>query len=113
MKRRRVLWAEVARRDLEGIVDHLATDSPRAALDTLDRLEGRARSLTTMAERGRVVPELARLHIRQYRELVIAPYRVIYRPTPTEVVAVAVFDGRRSLEDVLLDRLVRASEGGE
>ena len=113
MKRRRVVWAEIARRDLEGIVAHLAADSPRAALDTLARLEGRAKTLATMAERGRVVPELARLHMRQYRELVVAPYRVVYRPTPREVLVLAVFDARRSLEDALLDRLIHHGEGGE
>ncbi len=113
MKRCRVVWAEIARRDLEGIVAFLAADNSRAALDTLARLEGRAKSLATMAERGRVVPELARLHIRQYRELAVAPYRVVYRATSRKVLVLAVFDARRSLEDVLLDRLIRVTEGGQ
>jgi toxin ParE1/3/4 len=107
VKARRVLWANSARRDLEGIVAYLADRSPPAALATLDRLERRARSLVGLAERGRVVPELARLHLREYRELVVPPYRILYRVRGPRVLVLAVLDARRSLEDVLLDRLIR------
>ena len=112
MKQRRVLWASSARRDLEGIVSYLADRSQQAALATLDRLEGRARSLAGLAERGRVVPELTRLHLREYRELVVPPYRIIYRIRGPRVLVLAVLDARRSLEDILLDRLIRV-EGQE
>ena len=107
MTRRRVLWATSARRDLEAIVAYLADRSPQAALSTLDRLEARATSLVAMAERGRIVPELARLHIQQYRELVIPPYRLIFRIRGQQVLVLSVVDARRSLEDILLDRLIR------
>jgi addiction module RelE/StbE family toxin len=107
MTRRKVVWARSARRDLEAIVAYLADRSPQAALSTLDRLEARAKSLTTLADRGRIVPELGRLHIRQYRELVVPPYRVVYRVHGSRVLVLAVLDARRSLEDVLLDRLIQ------
>ena len=68
-------------------------------------MDGRARKLATLAERGRVVPELARLNLRTYRELVVKPYRVLYRVSRIEVHVLAVFDARRSLEDAILDRL--------
>jgi plasmid stabilization system protein ParE len=113
VKRRRVVWARAAQRDLDGIVSYVAADSPQAGLALLDKLEARAKSLNTMADRGRLVPELARLHIRHYRELVVAPYRLLYRATSREVLMVAVYDARRSLEDVLLERLIRIGEGEE
>jgi plasmid stabilization system protein ParE len=106
MTRRKVLWAMSARRDLESIVSWLADRSPQAALSTLDRLEARAKSLATLADRGRVVPELGRLHIQHYRELVVPPHRVIYRVRASKVLVLAVVDARRSLEDALLDRLI-------
>ena len=112
MKRRKVLWARSARRDLEAIVAYLADRSPQAALATLERLEERAKSLVTLADRGRLVPELVRLHVRQYRELVVPPYRLIYRVRGPLVLVLAAIDARRSLEDVLLDRLIRV-EGAE
>ena len=63
MKRRKVLWARSARRDLEAIVTYVADRSPQAALTSLERLEGKAKSLALSADRGRIVPELARLHV--------------------------------------------------
>ena len=65
-----------------------------------------AKSLSTLAERGRIVPELARLHVQEYRELVIPPYRLVYRIRDTRVLVLAFLDARRSLEDALLDRLI-------
>ena len=106
MTRRKVLWAKSARRDLESIVAWLAERSPQAALSTLDRLEARAKSLVTLADRGRIVPELGRLQIQQYRELVVPPHRLIYRIRASSVLVLAVVDARRSLEDALLDRLI-------
>ena len=108
MSRRQVVWSEAARRDLHAIVAYLADRSPRAAIDTLHRIRGAARGLVAMPERGRVVPELARIHVRDFRELVIPPYRLLYRSAGRRVFVLGVFDSRRNLEDVLLDRIVRA-----
>jgi plasmid stabilization system protein ParE len=107
MKRRKVAWTTAARRDLEGIVLFLAERSETAALGVLDRIEARARTLDAFADRGRVVPELDRLHVKEYRELVVTPYRVVYRISGQRVLVLAVLDARRSLEDILLDRLLR------
>jgi len=52
------------------------------------------------------------LHVREYRELIVPPYRLIYHARGVDVLVLAVFDARRSLEDVLLDRLIRV-EGRE
>ena len=53
------------------------------------------------------VLELGRLHIQEDRELLLPPYRIVYRIHGRRVLVLAVLDARRSLEDVLLDRLVR------
>ena len=74
----------------------------------LDALEAKASSLETFAARGRIVPELLGIQVREYRELLVKPYRIIYRVEKARVVVLGVFDGRRNLEDILLDRLIRA-----
>lgn len=108
MKRRlSVEWATVAARDLTEIVEYIAREDPGAALGILDALEAKASSLETFATRGRIVPELLGIQLREYRELLVTPYRIIYRVEKARVVVVAVFDGRRNLEDILLDRLLR------
>ena len=108
MIERRVLWTRTARHDLDAIVAYIAADSIENALSILDRLQERAESLTTAAERGRPVPELRSIGVHQYRELVERPWRIIYRVEPDSVMVLAVLDGRRDLESLLLDRLVRS-----
>jgi toxin ParE1/3/4 len=110
MKRRLpVEWATIAARDLAEIVEYIARDDPGAAVRVLDAVEAKASSLETLATRGRIVPELLGIQLREYRELVVKPYRLIYRVEKARVVVLGVFDGRRNLEDILLDRLLRAS----
>lgn len=106
-RRFRVEWAEVAVRDLEELVSYIALDSEVNAARVLKRIETRAASLQSSPTRGRVVPELAHFGMRTWRELVVKPYRLMYRIEGDTVTVLAVFDGRRDLEDVLLERLLR------
>jgi len=107
-KRYSVYFAESAVRDLEEIARFVAVESPANARRLVERLRDRSRGLGTLPERGRIVPELAAFGIRAFREIVVRPYRIIYRPRDRDVLVLAVFDGRRDLEDVLLERLVRS-----
>jgi toxin ParE1/3/4 len=102
----RVDWADVAKRDLLAIIDYLVERNPEAAGSTLDKLERRAAALRRSPERGRVIPELARLQLRQYRELIVPPYRLVYRVAGRRVLVLGVLDSRRNLEDLLLERLI-------
>ena len=97
-------------RDLEQIVAYVAADSPMNARSLLARLRSRAETLDVAPRRGRVVPELTRFGVRSWRELVVKPHRIIYRVAEKEVHVLTVFDGRRDLEDVLLERLLRIRE---
>jgi len=106
-RRFRVQWAEVAVRDLEELVSYIAVDSETDAARVLNRLEKRAVALESNPGRGRVVPELAHFGMRTWRELVVRPYRLVYRIEGETVTVLAVLDGRRDLEDVLLERLLR------
>lgn len=106
-RRFRVSWTEAAVGDLEEIVSYIAHDSPVNARKVLARLTRRGEALKTSPHRGRYVPELALLGMRSHRELVVRPYRIIYRVAGKTVLVLAIFDGRRDLEDVLLERLVR------
>lgn len=103
----RVQWSETAVRDLEELVSYVAADSAATAERILKQLESRAQSLKSSPARGRVVPELAHFGIRSWRELVVRPYRSIYRIDAGTVHVFAVLDGRRELEELLLERLIR------
>ena len=103
----RVDWTVVAQRDLFGIVDYLAARNPPAAAAALERLERHASALARNPGRGRVVPELERLHVREYRELIVDNYRLLYRVTGSRVLVLGLLDSRRALADLVFDRLTR------
>jgi plasmid stabilization system protein ParE len=73
----------------------------------MKRLRDRADSLWSLPERGRVVPELLDLGLRDWRELIVRPFRIVYRISENSVLVEVIFDGRRDAESLLADRLLR------
>ena len=102
-----VLWSRTAQQDLAEIIEYIAQDSIGNALETLHQLESKASLLLTLPNRGRIVPELLHTGISQYRELISAPWRIVYRVESRQVLIIAVLDSRRELQAVLLNRLAR------
>ena len=102
-----VVWADVARKDLKQIIDHIAQDSPDDALHILHKIRQRAAELHAMPDQGRIVPELKEQGIQTYREIIVAPWRIVYRVSDTTVFVLSVIDSRRNVEDILLDRLIK------
>ncbi len=86
---------------------HIALDSPAAARTPLTKMERRAASLASAPERGRVVPELAFSSDRSCRELLMRPHRLVYEIGDRTVWVIAVFDGRRDVQDLLFERSIR------
>ena len=107
MKRYTVRWATVARDDLERVINFIANSSVPNALRVAERIEELAGGLHTFPGRGRVVPELARHGIREWLQVTESPWRMIYRVDKRLVELVALVDGRRSLEDLLFERLMQ------
>lgn len=101
-----IIWAVVAENDLKEIIEYIATDSPANALKILKRIKQKASSLYTLPERGRIVPELKDQGILLYRELIIPPWRIIYRISEMKVYVLSVLDARQNVEDMLLKRLI-------
>lgn len=59
-----------------------------------------------MPLQGRIVPELRYYGVLTYRELIRPPWRIIYKTEENKVWVLAVIDGRRNVEDILLDRFI-------
>jgi toxin ParE1/3/4 len=100
-----VRWSETAERDLIAILEYIADGSPPCAYEVFKEVRRKARSLRTYPGRGRIVPELQEQGITQYHELVVSPWRIIYRTSERTVYVLSVLDSRRSIEDILLRRL--------
>jgi toxin ParE1/3/4 len=91
---------------MDSIIGFIAEDCIDEALKILERMRKKAAGLNALPERGRVVPELKEQGIILYREVILAPWRMIYRVAGQTVYVLAVLDARRNLEDILLDRFV-------
>ncbi len=103
----RVRWTRAADQDLESIIEFIARDNIRTAIQVLDKIRTVASKLQTLPERGRIVPELSDVGLRRYREMVCPPWRIIYRISDPNVFVMVVIDSRRNVEDILLERLTR------
>ena len=75
----RVVFTRAAREDLRQIRLYIAQDSPAAATRMVRLLRLEAARLGQHPQLGRSVPEYADPTVR---ELIVAPYRLIYRYQP-------------------------------
>ena len=112
-KRYSVVLTEGAEQDLESIYDYIAeSDSARSANYVLDRLMETVGRLSRFPERGNYPKELIGLGIREFRQTVFKPYRVIYRVQQSRVVIYLIVDGRRDMQSLLTRRLLGTVQGG-
>ncbi|MGB3225616.1 MAG: type II toxin-antitoxin system RelE/ParE family toxin [Desulforhopalus sp.] len=102
-----VKWAAVTQSDLKQIIDYIEPESPGNALQLLGKIKQKAFDLCTLPDRARIVPELKDQGIHIYREIILHPWRIIYRISDTTVFVLSVIDSRRNVEDVLLNRFVK------
>lgn len=92
----KVTWSGFAEQRAAEIFRYIATDNSRAADKWLGDLLERVSKLDRFPNRGRVVPEIGR---PEYRELVVASYRVIYRVDPDRVLVLTVRHARRRWDE--------------
>ncbi|MGH8192552.1 MAG: type II toxin-antitoxin system RelE/ParE family toxin [Rhodanobacteraceae bacterium] len=107
--RRRVFITDDAREDLALLYDYIADhDSAAQAERIMDRLLEAAESLAQNPERGSHPRELLAFGRREYRQIVMKFWRVIYGVEPSRVVVYVIADGRRDMRSLLAQRLLGA-----
>ena len=84
-------------RDLEFIWLFIERDSEERADSVSDSISLAAARLSDFPEIGRIVPEFSR---RDVRELLVRPYRIIYRLTGEDVEIIAVIHGAQQIGSV-------------
>jgi toxin ParE1/3/4 len=103
-----IILAEKAESDMYNIHEYVELhDSRQRANKLLDDIELAIFSLESMPQRGHCPPELLRLGIREYREIHFKPYRIIYAIRGRDVIINSVLDGRRDMQTLLQQRLLR------
>jgi plasmid stabilization system protein ParE len=90
--RREVIWTQRARDALDEAAAFVAEDSPEAAVNLVERALDAAESLSTLSERGRIVPELDDPAVR---EIFVYRYRLVYEVAPSQITVLGFLHGAR------------------
>jgi toxin ParE1/3/4 len=91
-----VIWSPQSLHDLETIRAYIAADSTAYAELVVRRIVAAVERLRTFPESGRVVPERDAPEIR---EVIVSPYRVVYRVGPEVVEIITVIRGSREFPE--------------
>ena len=103
-----IKWTEYANQDLNEIIDYMINNGNILnAKNIFIKIKERCDLLKSNPEQGRIVPEFERLNIRKYKEIIVNPWRIIYKIDKEEIQILVVIDGRRNTEDILLERIIR------
>lgn len=91
----KVTWAPLAREQTADAFAFISAQRPSAAVRWFDDVIERAGSLSAFPDMGRMMPEVGRPEVR---EVVVEPYRLVYRRDPDEVVIIGVFHSRQDVD---------------
>ncbi len=100
-------WTSTAKNDLTEIIKYIAFDNIEIAKEKLKKIKEYVEQIKIFPEKGRIVPELYKENISNYREAIISPWRIIYSIDKEIIHVLAVIDGRRNIEDILMRRQLR------
>jgi addiction module RelE/StbE family toxin len=98
---------KTAKNDLREIIKYISNNNPMYALNILEKIENRINSLNRFPERGGYVPELLKNNIKDYRQLIESPWRIIYRIDNDIVNVLLIIDSRRNAQDILVEKLIK------
>jgi toxin ParE1/3/4 len=90
----KVVWSPLARDQVVQAVAWIAAERPAAALRWFERVLQKAAALESFPDMGRMVPEVQRSSVR---EVLVDPYRLIYRRDKGQVAILALRHCRRYL----------------
>jgi len=105
-KRYKIVWTEIAKKDLSRIISYIAEENKTNAKNILKRFRTKVDDLKTFPFRGKVPVELKNHNIERFREIIFDPWRIFYTVEEDSVYIISVIDGRRNVEDILLDRFM-------
>lgn len=101
-----VMLTRGAEEDLETIHAYLAENRPADAVTLLDEFESAIETLEQFPSRGAIPRELETLGIRDFRQILLGPYRIVYRIDTNTVFILVIADGRRDMQALLERRLL-------
>lgn len=92
-----LIWSPQSLRDLESIRVYIVESSPLYADLVVRRLVAAVERLSAFPESGRIVPER---NTPEIREVIVRPYRVVYRVRTGVVEIATIFRASRLFPDI-------------
>lgn len=104
----KLLIDPLAKRDIVDIYNYVVeSDSEESADRLLNNLENSCLNLEELPFRGHVPRELQGSGIKRFLEVHYKPCRIIYEIIDNIVYVHCVLDGRRNIQEILAERLLR------
>jgi toxin ParE1/3/4 len=104
----KVLIDPKAKKDLKDIFIYVSVnDSPASANKLFDAFEKTCYKLEEFPHRGHIPLELRPTGIKRYLEIHDKPYRIIYEIENNIIYIHSILDGRKYIQEILSDRLLR------
>lgn len=102
-----IIWD--AEQDLFEIYKYVfQNDSEGSAEKLYEQLYNKCLTLEKNPERGRIPPEMKLLGVDYFKEIICKPYRIIYQIIDRSVYIHCILDGRRDIQKLLMERLLRS-----
>jgi len=102
-----VNMTQTAENDLNDIIMFIAQNNPQTAIKIMERLQAKISTLDHFPNRGAYVPELLARNIKEYRQIIEAPWKIIYKVDKKTVNVLTIIDSRRNLYDILVKILLK------
>jgi addiction module RelE/StbE family toxin len=96
-----------AKNDLREIIKYISKNNPMNAFSISEKIEKRIKSLEKNPEKGGYVPELLKHNIKDYRQLIESPWKIIYKIEGNDVNVLVIIDSRRNTQDILVEKLIK------
>ena len=106
MKQYEVVLSQLAEIDINEIVSYYLQKNKDVALELYKRIKNRILELDNLPNKGRIVPELDKNGIHEFRELIEGNYRIVYSIHEMRVHILAIVDSRRNLDDILINKVI-------
>ena len=104
----KVFFTEDAESDLFEIYEYIRENGyPLQAEKLLSELVAICEKLSHMPERGHIPKELQRVGMRDYLQIHLNIYRIIYQLIGSKIYIHCILDGRRDVQELLTRRILR------
>ena len=101
------IFTKFAEDDFIEILDYYVDRNPEYIPKLVQKFESGIDELIKFPQRGRIIPELEKKSITDYRELIEGNYRIIYFIKEKDVLILSIIDSRRNFEDIIITKLMR------